>query len=410
MNYFVVSHSKLIYLYSCVYFVGLMGGFSFLYYNGEGLNLSPYIFSILYIVGLFFLLSKLKKINLYAGFSILIFLLALFLSSIFSFDFQTSIVNFIMILFNIIFSYILFTRFSPYDLIKIIFSSVVFMLILSVILLLFKRDFFFYYDPLDRESILELINIKGAFPHKIHAGIYLTIGFLCGTVIAKKMKLNFFKIIILFLISIMFIFCLATGSSLSLFLLLFCIFMVDFLRKISRLLGAYLVSFLILFPVSTFWLFASQLNIVKSVAEFLGRDPTLTGRTIIWDLGYKYIVENLMFGSGIGSFFLDKPNSPASQMWAEMKYYQAPSFHNGYLQLLAETGLFGFLILISIIFYVFSKSLNKQSVLLNILLCVVVVNSTAALLLFNNSFCIVIIFYSLYYYSTYEKSIHGKVV
>jgi O-antigen ligase len=68
----------------------------------------------------------------------------------------------------------------------------------------------------------------------------------------------------------------------------------------------------------------------------LGKDPTLTGRTQIWELTLRQIAERPLLGYSIASFW---QLSSVAKIGAWF-----PNAHNGYLQLLVELGAVGFLI------------------------------------------------------------------
>lgn len=70
--------------------------------------------------------------------------------------------------------------------------------------------------------------------------------------------------------------------------------------------------------------------------EALGRDPTLTGRTELWDDLFP-LVTSPLFGTGFESFFL---GSRLDVLWA--KYWWRPNeAHNGYLEIYLTLGWIG---------------------------------------------------------------------
>jgi exopolysaccharide production protein ExoQ len=74
----------------------------------------------------------------------------------------------------------------------------------------------------------------------------------------------------------------------------------------------------------------------ERIAEALGRDPTFTGRTEIWALGWPMIQSHLLFGSGFATDAavfgeLAKRNLAVSAM----------DLHSGYLDVLFNLGLVG---------------------------------------------------------------------
>ncbi len=86
-----------------------------------------------------------------------------------------------------------------------------------------------------------------------------------------------------------------------------------------------MVIFFMGFGVSTPFLGGSN---VADVTASLGRDKTLTGRTEVWADVLPVMKRQPLLGYGLGSFWTD----------ARRKFYDIPSAHNGYLDILLELG------------------------------------------------------------------------
>lgn len=82
----------------------------------------------------------------------------------------------------------------------------------------------------------------------------------------------------------------------------------------------------------------------------IGKDPTLTGRTFIWSLGWGSILENPLLGVGFQSAFY-VGNPVAEEIWefAHVESGSGFNFHNMYIDVLVENGLAGGLIFLSLI-------------------------------------------------------------
>jgi len=81
-----------------------------------------------------------------------------------------------------------------------------------------------------------------------------------------------------------------------------------------------------------------------TVAELLGRDPTLTGRTEIWK-ALLNMDTNPLFGVGYQSFWL---GSRLSAVWAVLKM-PINEAHNGYLETYLNLGLLGLSLLVGLL-------------------------------------------------------------
>jgi exopolysaccharide production protein ExoQ len=70
---------------------------------------------------------------------------------------------------------------------------------------------------------------------------------------------------------------------------------------------------------------------VAGFTSMLGRDTTLTGRTEVWAAVLPAVAKQPLFGYGFGSFWTD----------ARRVFYDIPTAHNGYLDILLELGAVG---------------------------------------------------------------------
>ena len=75
------------------------------------------------------------------------------------------------------------------------------------------------------------------------------------------------------------------------------------------------------------------------VLEALGKDPTLTGRTHIWESLMRRVAERPLFGYGYSAFW-GAHSVPAAFIRHETQWL-VPSAHNGWLEILVELGWVG---------------------------------------------------------------------
>lgn len=76
------------------------------------------------------------------------------------------------------------------------------------------------------------------------------------------------------------------------------------------------------------------------VADALGRDLTLTGRTDIWSAMFDLIWERPWFGYGFNAVWRDWDNPITAYLWRTLAW-ECPYGHNGFMDLLAELGFVG---------------------------------------------------------------------
>jgi exopolysaccharide production protein ExoQ len=82
----------------------------------------------------------------------------------------------------------------------------------------------------------------------------------------------------------------------------------------------------------------------------LGRSETLTGRTIIWSWWPEFFSEHPWIGIGYSGF--QSPAGPAFRLWDKLPdKYQAVNFHNSFLDVGMQTGIFGLTLMILIVVF-----------------------------------------------------------
>ncbi|QLE59526.1 O-antigen ligase family protein [Nostoc sp. TCL26-01] len=90
----------------------------------------------------------------------------------------------------------------------------------------------------------------------------------------------------------------------------------------------------------------------------LGKDPTLTGRTVIWDYVTSQIWERPLLGFGRGAFYA--PESPYAFAAGRQisSWYRPPHSHNGFIDLLLDVGFIGFFLFLASFFMTYFRSLR----------------------------------------------------
>lgn len=77
----------------------------------------------------------------------------------------------------------------------------------------------------------------------------------------------------------------------------------------------------------------------------LGKDPTITGRTVLWALSFTWIWKRPFLGYGYDAFWSDY-YGPAADFRAAAGWLEAPHAHNGLINLWLDLGLIGVLIFV----------------------------------------------------------------
>jgi exopolysaccharide production protein ExoQ len=112
-----------------------------------------------------------------------------------------------------------------------------------------------------------------------------------------------------------------------------------------RLVGVYVVTGIVvlIFAEATFGIFSQALQI-------LGKDPTLTDRTLLWHEVLKIPI-NPVFGAGFESFWL---GDRLKKLW-DIYWWHPIQAHNGYLETYLNLGLVGLALMIGLIISTFRK-------------------------------------------------------
>lgn len=102
------------------------------------------------------------------------------------------------------------------------------------------------------------------------------------------------------------------------------------------------------------------LLVLPNVLELLGRDMTLTGRTDVWSVFFHSISRSIWFGEGPGAFTAVSPLTvPLAAKLQSLGAIVTP--HNIYLGVLGDSGLFGLVGFLGLLFYItFVVPLSSQ--------------------------------------------------
>jgi O-antigen ligase len=116
-----------------------------------------------------------------------------------------------------------------------------------------------------------------------------------------------------------------------------------------RYLGVYVVVGVLVFGAAE-----TLLNVTANVVRMLGKDPTLTDRTVVWADALA-LVENPILGAGFESFWLGER---LDKLWA--KWWWGPTqAHNGYIETYLNLGVVGVVLLIVLLLSTFQRVKNE---------------------------------------------------
>lgn len=140
---------------------------------------------------------------------------------------------------------------------------------------------------------------------------------------------------------------------------------ISILFTLGLLMGAWLITrfpikargiivFLILLLISTvsFTIYALDIKPIEAILTAAGKDPTLTGRTYLWEEGINHALNNPVLGHGYDAFWVPF-NPPAEKYWDEFGIpgQTGFNFHNLYVETFVTFGGLGLIIICSVILY-----------------------------------------------------------
>ncbi len=117
---------------------------------------------------------------------------------------------------------------------------------------------------------------------------------------------------------------------------------------------------LTLLLIAVFLVFVLNLDVINKLLDSVGKDSTLTGRTVLWSSGLNIFSNYPLTGVGYQAFWhLD------GEFGGEVRYIRAMfsglpinGFHNAYIEVLVALGLFGFSIFCFLLVSILVRSVN----------------------------------------------------
>ncbi|MBY5740678.1 O-antigen ligase family protein [Rhizobium leguminosarum] len=251
-----------------------------------------------------------------------------FLSTLWSIGPQTTLRRAIGLLFCVLLSYVLAIRFTPRQLLFLIFVTLGACIVLSVVISVVSPSLATMPDG----------TMRGTFIHKNVLGWYASLMILVATAVLIDGTLGLRRTAFILLAAG--IICLASSGSMTSILATsaaYCLIGFYFLLQRSSSIGRIVV--VLLFVQLSIGILISLHEFLVPALEALGKDATLTGRVPLWELVDVEISDRWMFGYGYQAFWTTE-NPEATHMWLKMGW-AAPHAHNGYRDTLLSFGIMG---------------------------------------------------------------------
>lgn len=97
---------------------------------------------------------------------------------------------------------------------------------------------------------------------------------------------------------------------------------------------------------------------VDDVLIALGRDPSLTGRTIVWERVLTAISERPLLGFGYGAFWNDW-SGRFGELWKQTDFWVPGQAHNTYLDMWVNLGIIGVILLVITVVINYMLAVNR---------------------------------------------------
>lgn len=272
---------------------------------------------------------------------IIILIVLIALSSLWSINKSTTIKNSIYLILTTIYAIYIYMNYSLKDFIRIMTKVIFTIALLSIIIVTIFPEYGMNMYP----------SWNGIYSQKNTLGRMMVVGSICSYFYMKiYINTNRYKftfgLVTLMLCIINLIFSASMTSIMSLVIILIICKFFKFKNKVISL-----IFFIFAFISVTIFIVKPQ--IFATIFEFLGKDVNFTGRTDIWNICIDRIRESNFMGYG---FFA----SWDPQYMYNFQYYKSymTNAHNGILQLALDFGLVGTIVYVC----TFTSALVKNSV------------------------------------------------
>ncbi|WP_064685181.1 O-antigen ligase family protein [Rhizobium bangladeshense] len=253
-----------------------------------------------------------------------------FLSTLWSIGPSTTLRRAIGLLFCVLLSYVLAIRFTPRQLLFLVFVTLGTCIVLSVVLSMVSPALA---TMPDGDGAM-----RGVFIHKNVLGWYAALMILVATAVLIDGTFGLRRTAFILLAAG--IICLASSGSMTAIIatsVAFCL--IGFYTLLQRSSSIGRVVIVLFFIQLSVGILISLHEFLVPALEALGKDATLTGRVPLWELVDREIADRWMLGYGYQAFWTTA-NPEALHMWLKIGW-AAPHAHNGFRDILLSFGIVG---------------------------------------------------------------------
>lgn len=256
---------------------------------------------------------------------------------------------------NILFCILLADRWDLDKFQKSITDIIVASCFLGIMLWIIGWNGVLYVDVHDRSTLIGTEPLRFFFSHKIMAGVYCVVALVFNETANKGAYRKFVRVFLLFCV-------LLSGSS-SAISLAGMVVIYFYMTKWSLEAGVSGGIFLLTLALAAQAGLLLTPYFLGDILNILGRDPTLTGRTLLWSWGVGVGWERPVFGWGYAGYMESDLAQSQARSIAQFQAYEVPHFHNSYVQMFVDLGAVGLALVVLLPALIFTKVHKEYQVL-----------------------------------------------
>ena len=260
-----------------------------------------------------------------------------FLSVLWSVGPSTTLRRAVGLLFTVLLAYALAIRFTPRQLLLIVFATLGVCIVLSVAMLAVSPEL----ARMPGDGAM-----RGVFINKNSLGWFACMMLLVATIVLLDGTLGLRRTAFVLLVAGGI--CLAGSGSMTAMIATGSVCcLIGFYTILQRTRGIGRVVIILVSLQFSVGILIVLHEFLVPFLEALGKDATLTGRVPLWELVDRQIADHLLFGYGYQAFWTEA-NPSAWAIWSKI-LWQAPHAHNGFRDTMLSFGLCGMMLFVMLL-------------------------------------------------------------
>jgi exopolysaccharide production protein ExoQ len=191
---------------------------------------------------------------------------------------------------------------------------------------------------------------RGVYTHKNGLGTNMVSSIMAYMILYfQSSRYRCLALLMILLSTVLILFSKSTSSLLNAIFIITALLILKVIRWRYRSLIVAVMSTTLALEISLIWLIGNA----QTLADGLGKDLTLTGRTVLWGAVWEMIQRQPWFGYGFGGFWDVNTGGEAAYVWLATGWKMNHP-HNGFLAIWLDLGIVGltiFMILLAQSFY-----------------------------------------------------------